>query len=133
MATTLPEIFEEIKQALKKYAKGAVEGRETILDSKAKGGKLGYHLYGKKKVRIMGRQPQPTYVAGVIMQKNYVSFYSMPVYSHPTQLRPQDSNLKKFKKGKSCFNITELDRAALRDVERLVREGVTIYKQEGWI
>lgn len=127
------EIFDVLKKMLKKHSKG-LYATEVIPGSKAKDKKDGYHLYGSKEVSILGRKPQKTYVAGIIMQKHFVGFYSMHVYAHPQVLKKLKSPAtRKFLKGKACFNVTTLDKDILADLEFLVAEGIRDFKVNLWI
>ena len=94
----LNELFSNLKEILKKYSTDFMEtGR--YLGSQAKQEKPGYHLYGSKDVSVFGEKPQPTYIAGVIQQKNYVSFYLSAIYSHPDLYKNISPELKKVLKG----------------------------------
>jgi len=129
----LEPIFAQLKKVLQKYAKGAVVGQEELLNSKAKDKKPMYILYGKKEVAILNRQPQQTYIFGVIQQKNFVGFYSMPVYAFPKELTPESKDLKKALKGKSCFNITHLDNDMIKEIDAHVKKGIQLFKDKGWV
>lgn len=126
------EIFESLKRLLQKYSKG-LDLKSEVVNSKAKGGKEQLHLYGKKKVSILNLPERQTYIAGVIMQKNFVGFYSMPLYSHPKELPLKSDLLKKAKKGKSCLNITNIDADSLKELEGHLKKGIVLYKKLGWI
>src|SRR3989344_5654485 len=121
----LDQIFEQLKGILKKYEEG-LEGRKSIINSKTQSGKASYHIYGKKEVVILDRKPQQTYVVGIIKQKHFIGFYSMPVYSHPKSVFPQNPDLKKFLIGKSCFNVKYLDDGIEKDIERIIKIGIEI-------
>ncbi len=129
----LDAIFEQLKKLLQKHAQG-LELRTTTIGPTAIGTKRALHLYGKKNVSILGRKAQRTYVSGIIMQKHFVGFYSMPIYSHPAlRASIRSEKTKKMLKGKSCINVTNLDEDALADLERVLEEGIATYKKEGWI
>lgn len=129
----LAPIFKKLQTLLKKHKKGLVE-MNAVPNSVAKQKKDAYHLYGKKEVSILeGRKPQQTYVAGIIMQKNFVGFYFMPIYSHRDQFDIQHPALKKALKGKSCFNIKEVDADILKELDRLLVQGKELYLKLGWI
>ncbi|MEM4255400.1 MAG: hypothetical protein QXR53_03670 [Candidatus Norongarragalinales archaeon] len=126
-------VFKSLAKLLKDNSNG-LELRPTIVGSRAKGGTPGLHLYGRKEVSIPVRKPKKTYVAGIILQKTFVGFYSMPVYSHPALLSKTKSPLtRKFLKGKSCFNVSSLDAQVLEDLGVLLKEGIRAYKKAGWI
>ena len=52
---------------------------------------------------------KPLFFGSVIVQKNYVSFYLMPVYMFPDLLEGISPALKKRMQGKSCFNFKQVD------------------------
>ena len=126
------EVFRAVKGLLEKSSAG-LRPTPTVIDSKAKGNKRQYHLYGKKDVSIVGRKPQPTYFAGVIEQKHFVGFYFMPIYSHLGEFDLADGTLKPFLKGKSCFNLKKLDALMKKELAQLIKQGKKLYKSEGWI
>jgi len=132
MEKDLIKIFASLTQLLEKHKKD-LEAHETTIGSKARGNKPALHLYGKKKVSIVGRKPQQTYVVGIILQKNFVGFYSMPIYSHPKEFKIDNPDLIKFRKGKSCINVHYLNKQILQDIEQIIKQGIKVYKREGWI
>jgi hypothetical protein len=128
----LEEIFSKIKDIFEKHSEGLTVKTE-IIGSRAKAIKPAYHLYGSEEVSLFGKKPQKTYIGGVIKQKNYVSFYLMPVYSHPELLKEIDQDLKKDLKGKSCFNIKKTTSESLDQLEDILEKGIRLYKEENWI
>ena len=128
----LINIFSKLKELLKKHSSG-LDLREAVSDSQVKQKKEQFHLYGNKIISILGRKPQCTYVAGIIMQKHFVGFYSMPMYSHPHKIKLKNPDLIKMRKGKSCINMKKLDSAMLRELDEHVKQGIALYKKEGWI
>jgi len=130
--TDLEKMFQEIKEILQNNSQDFLQ-TEKYLDSKAKTDKPGYHLYGNKEVRLFGKKPQFTYIAGVIQQKNYVSFYFSPIYSHPDSFKDISADLTKVLKGKSCFNINKTTQSLLEEIEDLLKKGIEKYKEIEWI
>ncbi|MBD3215925.1 MAG: hypothetical protein GF311_25160 [Candidatus Lokiarchaeota archaeon] len=128
----LDEIFLKIKHMLEKHSNDFYTA-ERYIDSKAKDKKPAYHVYGNKEVSLFGKDPQKTYIAGIIQQKNYVSFYFNPIYSHPDEFRNISPALNKFLKGKSCFNINNLSPSLLEEIESLLLKGIEKYKDIEWI
>ncbi len=126
------EIFGVLKNLLVKHSKGLYV-RSSIIGSKVKSVKPAFHLYGKKKVSILGLPERQTYVAGIIMQKHFVGFYFMPMYSHPKEVPIKNELLKRAKKGKSCLNISTLDKAALKELALLLVKGIALYRKIGWV
>src|SRR3989338_6112621 len=128
----LKSIFNMLKDLLEKNSKG-LDARTVTIGSKAKPQKLAFHLYGEKEVRILNRKPQQTYIVGIIMQKHFIGFYSMPVYSHPKEFTITHPVLKKSPKGKSCFNISRLDDNMIRELDDIIKKSIQLYKKEGWV
>ncbi len=130
--SSLDSIFIQIKSILEKHSTD-LKVTDEIIGSKAKVKKPALHLYGKKEVSLFNKKPQPTYIGGVIQQKNYVSFYLSPVYSHPELLTHISPELKNFLKGKSCFNMNKIDSKLLAEIENSLIIGIQKYKELEWI
>lgn len=128
----LENIFSEIKKIIEKNSNNFVV-KDQYIGSQAKQKKPGFHLYGDKEVSLFGKKPQPTYIAGVIQQKNYVSFYFSPIYSHPDSFKHISEGLKKFLKGKSCFNINKSTPQLFKEIEEVLKSGIKKYKEIDWI
>ncbi|MFX1309861.1 MAG: hypothetical protein ACFE8C_09215 [Promethearchaeota archaeon] len=128
----LEKIFKELKKILEKHSSNFLIKNQYI-GSQSKQNKPAFHLYGSKDVSLFGKKPQPTYIAGVIQQKNYVSFYFSPIYSHPDFFKNISIDLKKFLKGKSCFNINKITPQLLEEIEDVLKLGIKKYKEIDWI
>jgi hypothetical protein len=132
-AQDLEQIFRRLKVLIKRHRAG-LAAYDELPNSTAKEKKPSYGLAGKKAVSLVpGRKAQPTHVVGVIQQKHFVGFYSMPMYSHPKQIFPEHPDLVKARKGKSCLNITRLSPEILAELDRHITRGIALYKKEGWI
>ncbi|MFX1419149.1 MAG: DUF1801 domain-containing protein [Promethearchaeota archaeon] len=128
----LENIFLELKKILENQSNNFLT-KDQYIGSKAKQRKPAFHLYGNKEVSLFGKKPQATYIAGVIQQKNYVSFYFSPIYSHPDIFKNVSPELKKFLKGKSCFNINKTTPQIYKEIEDILKTGIDKYKEIGWI
>jgi hypothetical protein len=128
----LEKIYLKIKTILERNSDDFLI-KDRYIGSKAKSNKPAYHLYGTKEVSLFGKKPEKTYIAGVIKQKNYVSFYFSPIYSHPDDFQNIDQDLKKFLKGKSCFNLTKITPKLEERIEELLNKGIKKYKKLEWI
>lgn len=128
----LDKIYQELKQILERHSENFLV-KNHYIGSKAKNGKPAYHLYGRKEVSLFGKEPKKTYIAGVIKQKNYVSFYFSPIYSHPESFQDLSPELEKYLKGKSCFNLKKLTPEILQEIEDLLIAGIKKYKELEWI
>jgi hypothetical protein len=64
------------------------------------------------------------------IQKNYVSFYLMPVYMFPELLEGISPGLKKRMQGKSCFNFKGVDEVAFAELANLTKKGLEKFEKE---
>ena len=128
----LPDVFNRLRRLLARHEPG-LEWRDAYIGSQAKVKKPAYHLYGKDLVSILGRKPERIYFAGTVLNKNFVSLYFMPMYCHPDKFQEMDPSLKKLVKGKSCFNIKELDPEIIDQFDQTLSLGRQLYQQSGWI
>lgn len=131
--TEKKQLFRELKTLLRSHVSKALVLKNKYELSEALSDKPSAHLYGKKKVSIMGSPERLTYVFGVIEQKHFVGFYSMPMYSHPKDLPLKNADLKKARKGKSCLNLTKLDAVMRKELNAHIKKGLALYRKEGWI
>lgn len=81
--------------------------------------------------RHLMKNRQPLFFGSVKAQKNYVSFYLMPVYIFPDLLDNASPELKKRMQGKSCFNFKTADPALFAELASLTEKGFVRYQQEG--
>jgi hypothetical protein len=130
-AENLDDVYAALKQLLEKHARG-LEALDKIPGSTAKGDKPGYHLVGKREVSILGRKPQRTYVVGIIRHPKSVGFYSMPLYTHPSDC-PISPALEKLRSGKSCLQIKTSAPGVLKELDAHLKQGIAAYKREGWV
>jgi len=112
-----PIVFEQLKNILQPYAKNL-----TITADTSKGYSLdGPYSEKWKKVIFFGAAQ---------IQKNYVSFYLMPVYMYPELLKDISPELKKRMQGKSCFNFRKVEPELFKELAELTRKGVEKFKKE---
>lgn len=118
-------IFDRIKAMMKPYVKGTIKER---------GEKPGiYNLVSEKHIETAGRQFDEIYFASIIVQKGYVGFYYMPVYSQDgvkPKLKPE---LLKCLKGKACFHIKNNDPVIMSQIQEALELGYDGYKKRGWV
>jgi hypothetical protein len=76
---------------------------------------------------------KPMYFGGVLIQKNYVSFYLMPLYTHPELEKDLSPDLKRHKQGKACFNFKEPDLLLFVQLAALSVAGYRAYQERGWV
>ena len=128
----LENIFIKMKEILENNSGNFLKTSET-LGTQAKQKKPGFHLYGNKEISLFGKKPKKTYIAGTIQQKNYVSFYLTAIYSHSDLFKNISPDLKKYLKGKSCFNFNKLTQDILQEIEDVLKLGINKYKELEWI
>jgi hypothetical protein len=89
------------------------------------------------KYELVSRGPtfkgKPMYFGSVLIQKNYVSFHLMPIYTHPELEKNISGDLKRHKHGKSCFNFTEPDLLLFVQLAALAVGGYRAYQMKGWV
>ena len=120
----LSAIFTQLRELLQAYQAPLVSKRDDASH---------YDLWSVKDLVIEGRKRKEVFFAGLIIQKNYVGFYFMPVYV-VTQIKDIFApELLKLLKGKSCFHIKKLDAQLLEQIEKALRAGFELYQQRGWV
>jgi hypothetical protein len=62
------------------------------------------------------------------IQKNYVSFYLMPVYMFPDLLKDISPELKKRMQGKSCFNFKKVEPDLFKELAELTHKSVEQFR-----
>jgi hypothetical protein len=70
---------------------------------------------------------------GLIIQKDYVGFYFMPVYAEPELRALFAPELLKLLKGKSCFHMRSAESRLMAQVRDALKKGYDLYVQRGWI
>ena len=112
-------IFEQLKAILQKHEAGMV----VTADMPAS-----YSLDSK----LLGPNGKPLFFGAAKVNKNYVSFYMMPVYMFPDLLDGISPALKKRMQGKSCFNFTELDPKLFAELKALTKAGSARFDKVDW-
>jgi len=120
MPEDFPVVFQQLKNVIAVYAPPLIVKKETGKE---------YHLYSTKHIELAGRKYDEIYFAGVIIHKQFVSFYFFPLYTHPHFFADIPTEFKKYLKGKSCFNIKKLDLEILNQVKQLLQKGFDLYKK----
>ena len=120
----LQEIFAKLHPLLARYQPPLVSKHDD---------ERYYDLWSVKDLVIEGRKRKEVYFAGLIIQKGYVGFYFMPVYSDGEVMDFFKPELLSRLKGKSCFHIKKLDEALLGQIDEALQRGYALYVQKGWI
>ena len=120
----LQEIFNTLRPLLARYQPPLVSKHD---DARY------YDLWSMKHLVIEGRKRKEVYFAGLIIQKSYVGFYFMPVYSDAEVKTFFKAELLSCLKGKSCFHIKKLDAELLAQIDEALQSGYALYQHKGWI
>ncbi|SIQ05413.1 DUF1801 domain-containing protein [Halanaerobium kushneri] len=120
----LMKIFKKLKKILEPYEASL----RLKFDLKEK-----YELWTDKEVKIAGKNKKEIFFAGVTIQKNYVSFYFMPIYVEPELKQKLDPELLKLLKGKSCFHIKSIDQELENKINDALQKGYKLYQDNEFI
>lgn len=119
-------IFQLLKTLVLPYEKGHI--RRIGGD----GGQLS--LINTKPVEVNGKIKEDVWFVSILVQKGYVGFYYMPIYTHPQEIRSMLSPaLLRLLKGKSCFHIKRTDPLILDDVRKALQIGHELWEKDGWL
>lgn len=118
------EIFARLKELLVKYSPPFTPKTDN---------ERWYDLYLNKDVEILGRKRKELWFAGIIIQKDYVGFYYMPVYAEPEMKALFQPELLRLLKGKSCFHVKKLDEELTSQIRQALVDGFEFYKKRGWV
>jgi hypothetical protein len=117
-------IFNELKSLLEPFAKTL----KVVIDTDKR-----YELYSSKPAIVSGKLRESVYFASIIIQKKFVGFYFMPVYTDPEVKELFQPELLRLLKGKSCFHIKKSDPKIFSQIEDALAKGYVIYQEKGWI
>ena len=119
-------IFEEIKKLLMPYVKGTI---------KLHGGDKGkIILVSEKDIVAAGKEMKEIWFASALVQKGYVGFYYMPIYTQSDKIRKLLSpELLKCLKGKACFHIKKNDAIIFSQIKDALKIGYDSYKEMDWV
>lgn len=111
------QVFERLRDILKPY-----EAQLNLAEDLPERYILNGHYSEKFKKDL--------FFGSTIIQKNYVSFYLMPVYMYPELLELVSPELKKRMQGKSCFNFKKVDEVLFEELTALTKRGFERFQQE---
>jgi hypothetical protein len=119
----LTEMFNQVKTLMQVYSPPLT----PKMDDDAH-----YDLWSIKDLVIDGRKRKEVYFSGLVIQKSYVGFYYMPIYSNTALKNVLAPELLKLLKGKSCFHIKKLDETLLAQIKDALKVGFAYYQERGW-
>ena len=117
-------LFDEVKALLEPFA-----GHFTVRRNEPGA----YDLWSERDLVIDGRKRREVFFAGLLIQKDYVGFYFMPVYTEPEMKGVFGPELLALLKGKSCFYIKRLTPEIRTQVQEALAAGYELYVQRGWV
>jgi len=120
----LQPIFDQLKPLIARYCPPLQPKNDTDRY---------YDAWSIKDLVIADRKRKEVFFAGLIIQKSYVGFYFMPVYTDPESTRFFEPELLRLLKGKSCFHIKKLTPDLLTQVEEALDRGFKLYQERGWV
>ena len=126
-ASDVDAIFDALADALRRHSPPLTVREDASLT------KRNLQLWSEREVEIAGRKRGEVYFGGAIVQKGYVGFYFMPVYTHAEQKALLAPELLSLLKGKSCFHVKRLDAPLLAQVEDALEKGLDRYRERGWV
>jgi hypothetical protein len=91
-----------------------------------------FELWSVKEFSVGKRRKKDIFFAALILQKNYVGLYFMPVYTHPSLRDDLGKDLLSNMSGKSCFHFTKADKRVLNQVRSALKKGLSLYQKLGW-
>jgi hypothetical protein len=80
-----------------------------------------------------GGKPIDLALATLILQKDFVGFYLMPLYVRPSLRVKIPKPLRKLLKGKTCFRLRSADEAMVEHARLAVDAGTQLYRERGWL
>jgi hypothetical protein len=129
-AASLEAIYDSLHQLLSRYAPPCKAKAGAVRDKKD------LHLTIAKAVVVPGAygdKPVEIDLASLILQKDYVGFYFMPIYLEPALKKKLSPSLIKLLQGKTCFHVKKLDDDLLHHIEAALEVGVKDYQRRGWL
>ncbi len=84
--------------------------------------------YGSKKTIVPGM-----YFSSVVARKDMVSFYFLPLYYHQKDFIDTIPSMKKYLKGKTCFNFKKSEEVNNKELEALLKKGAKAWKKSEYM
>lgn len=124
MADSRIENFKKIKKLIAEY----VPPLKVLTDLDSRYETYFDKTYETQSLRTGNKMKKDKlYFATLIIQKDYLGFYFMPIYSHPNIFKGVSGDVKKILKGKSCLHIKRLDEKIMSELKVLLDAGFKIY------
>jgi hypothetical protein len=121
----LAPIYNALKQLLTGFAKGNLQVQYDAAGQ--------FHLHTNKTVELQGRKRDGLFFASLLVQKGYVGFYLVPVYTDVVLKNEIAPELLKCLKGTSCFHIKKLDETLKQQIQQVLQASYVCYEKKGWV
>ena len=126
MPGSLDNVFNQLKIILKDYEKPPIYAKANSPGR--------YELWSQKQGIMVNNKPRSEmFFAGLVIQKNHVGLYYMPLYTDEAAKVVSSDILLKHLKGKTCFHIKELDNAVTSEIKQTLKLGYQAYQLRGWV
>ena len=122
---TREEIFNKLKNTLKKYSPPMIAGKGSV---------HGYELIGNKPVPYGSTKKiiPGMFFAAVANRKDSVTFHFFPCYMNKAMLESAPNLVKKLK-GKTCFHFKKVEDVNEKELNALLKKGVVAWKKMGYM
>ena len=120
------EIFTSIKEVMEKQCPPMVASKDKEGVYELMGNKP--VPYGSKKTIVPGM-----YFCSVVARKDMISFYFFPIYMQQKEFIDLIPTMKKYLKGKSCFNFKKTEEVNANELAALLKTGVRVWKKMGYM
>lgn len=98
-----------------------------------KDGNENFEIAGTKEVMQGKQKVDGFYFASIVPKPKDIRWYFFPIYTHVDEYNSLSDELKKCKKGKSCFHIKKLSASMEEEIHQMMQKGVELYKKDGLI
>jgi hypothetical protein len=120
-------LFHDLESVLRRYSPPFASQTGTVKH------KSDLHLSTSKEVMIAGRKKQSVSFASIILQRDYVGFYFMPIYTCPDLHERLSPVLLRLLRGQNCFHIKEMSPVLHQAIEEALEIGKQCYAENGWL
>ena len=117
---------QEIKEKLKKILEGHPKSLRVKVDKPNN-----FEMSGTIEAQQGKKMVDGIYFSSLVPKEKDCRFYFYPAYTHAEAFEDISDEMKKFKKGKSCFHVKYLDKALEAEIKKMVKTAVKLYKKDG--
>jgi hypothetical protein len=92
-----------------------------------------FEVVGTKKAMQGRKEVDGFYFGSIIPKPGDIRLYFFPIYTHAKKYDWISGDMRKCLKGKSCFHFKKLDRPLRLELEKMIKLGIDLYREEDWI